>query len=221
MLPPKLSEWPAIKKSFIGLKDAALKGKFLDITVKEATVNTLVAVEIAFWFFVGEVIGRRSLIGYNVWRTFKMYWLFQYFLTECVAKPFDVCVKKWDLFSWSPGQVNKGTDLSLVAVVFCFLAWLSLKCVFTFSKIIKKLTGTNWKNNHHRGKAISIKCFISHRPSVVMVGTVKGVWDPQKARLLSKKASLQTQLENMVFLFIFCYLFQENFQFVFQFTFAY
>ncbi|XP_020627054.1 ATP synthase subunit g, mitochondrial-like [Orbicella faveolata] len=66
MLPPKLSEWPAIKKSFIGLKEAALKGKFLDITVKEATVNTLVAVEIAFWFYVGEVIGRRSLIGYNV-----------------------------------------------------------------------------------------------------------------------------------------------------------
>lgn len=103
MLPPKLSEWPAIKKSFIGLKDAALKGKFLDITVKEATVNTLVAVEIAFWFYVGEVIGRRSLIGYNVWRTFKMYWLFQYFLTECVAKPFDVCVKKMGfvfLVSW-------------------------------------------------------------------------------------------------------------------------
>ena len=66
MLPPKLSEWPAIKKSFIGLKEAALKGKFLDITMKEATVNTLVAVEIAFWFYVGEVIGRRSLIGYNV-----------------------------------------------------------------------------------------------------------------------------------------------------------
>lgn len=66
MLPPKLSEWPAIKESFIGLKDAAFKGKFLDITVKEATVNTLVAVEIAFWFYVGEVIGRRSLIGYNV-----------------------------------------------------------------------------------------------------------------------------------------------------------
>ena len=66
MLPPKLSEWPAIKKSFLGLKDAAIKGKFLDITMKEATVNTLVAVEIAFWFYVGEVIGRRSLIGYNV-----------------------------------------------------------------------------------------------------------------------------------------------------------
>ena len=66
MLPPKMSEWPAIKKSFIGVKDAAMAGKFLDVTVKEACVNTLVAAEIAFWFYVGEVIGRRSLIGYNV-----------------------------------------------------------------------------------------------------------------------------------------------------------
>lgn len=126
MLPPKLSEWPAIKKSFIGLKEAALKGKFLDITVKEATVNTLVAVEIAFWFYVGEVIGRRSLIGYNVWRTFKMYWLFQYFLTECVAKPFDVCVKKIGfgvLVSW-PGKYRTWSDLSLFVIVFCFVAYL-------------------------------------------------------------------------------------------------
>lgn len=64
--PPKMSDWPAIKKSFIGLKNAALAGKFLDVTVKEACVNSLVAAEIAFWFYVGEIIGRRSLIGYNV-----------------------------------------------------------------------------------------------------------------------------------------------------------
>ena len=138
MLPPKLSEWPAIKKSFIGLKEAALKGKFLDITVKEATVNTLVAVEIAFWFYVGEVIGRRSLIGYNLWRSFKIYWLFQCFISECVTKLFDVCVKKkW--IRWSPDQVNKGTDLSLVTVVFCFVACLSLKCVSAFSNVIKNV----------------------------------------------------------------------------------
>ncbi|PFX24453.1 ATP synthase subunit g, mitochondrial-like [Stylophora pistillata] len=66
MLPPKPSDWRAIQKSFLGLKDSAMKGKFLDLTVKEAAANTLVAVEIAFWFYVGEVIGRKSLIGYNV-----------------------------------------------------------------------------------------------------------------------------------------------------------
>lgn len=66
MLPPKPSDWPAIRKSFLGLKESAMKGKFLDVTVKEAAANTLVVVEIAFWFYVGEVIGRRSLIGYDV-----------------------------------------------------------------------------------------------------------------------------------------------------------
>lgn len=73
MAPPKMSDWPAIKKSFMGLKDASLAGKFVDVTVKQACVNTLVAAEIAFWFYVGEIIGRRSLIGYNVWKTFSMH----------------------------------------------------------------------------------------------------------------------------------------------------
>ena len=34
--------------------------------MQEAWVNTLVCAEIAFWFFVGEQIGRRSIVGYNV-----------------------------------------------------------------------------------------------------------------------------------------------------------
>lgn len=43
-----------------------MSGKFLDMTVTQATKNTLVAVEVACWFYIGEIIGRRSLIGYNV-----------------------------------------------------------------------------------------------------------------------------------------------------------
>ena len=66
MAPPKPSDWPAIKKSFANLRKAAMTGKFLDVTVKEAAANTLVVAEIAFWFYVGEIVGRRSLIGYNV-----------------------------------------------------------------------------------------------------------------------------------------------------------
>jgi len=42
-------------------------GKFQDLEVKKAWQNVLVATEVICWFFVGEVIGRRSLIGYNVW----------------------------------------------------------------------------------------------------------------------------------------------------------
>jgi F-type H+-transporting ATPase subunit g len=34
--------------------------------VKQAALNTLVAVEVGCWFYVGEIIGRASLIGYSV-----------------------------------------------------------------------------------------------------------------------------------------------------------
>ena len=56
-------------------------------------------------------------------------------------------------------------------------------------------------------KAIPIKCFVSHRPVSCDGGsvgwakknkkerTLEGVWVPEKARLLSKKAWLQSQFE--------------------------
>lgn len=59
-------QWPEIRKGFTNLYRSTMSGRFLDVTVKEATRNTLVAVEVACWFFVGEIIGRRSLIGYKV-----------------------------------------------------------------------------------------------------------------------------------------------------------
>ena len=48
------------------IKENMLQGKFLDNSVKETAAKGLVAAEICFWFFVGEIIGRGSLIGYNV-----------------------------------------------------------------------------------------------------------------------------------------------------------
>ena len=41
-------------------------GAFLNLTVREAALNTAVAVEVACWFYVGEIVGRGSLIGYAV-----------------------------------------------------------------------------------------------------------------------------------------------------------
>jgi len=41
-------------------------GRFLTNTTKEAAVKVLVGAEIACWFYVGEIIGRGSLIGYDV-----------------------------------------------------------------------------------------------------------------------------------------------------------
>ena len=58
-------------------------------------------------------------------------------------------------------------------------------------------------------QAIPIKCFVSHRPISCDGGsvgqkkekklTLEGVWVPEKAGLLSKKAWLQSQLDNIVF----------------------
>ena len=66
MAPPGPSEFPAIRKGMIEIKDSLLSGKFLENSVKDAAAKGLVAAEVTFWFFVGEIIGRKSLIGYNV-----------------------------------------------------------------------------------------------------------------------------------------------------------
>ncbi len=66
LAPPMPSEFPAIQKSFINIKNSLVKGKFLNLTMKEAAANTLVGVEIFCWFIVGEMIGRKSIVGYNV-----------------------------------------------------------------------------------------------------------------------------------------------------------
>ena len=41
-------------------------GKFRQYTLGQLLQNTLVATEVLMWFFVGEIIGRKSLIGYEV-----------------------------------------------------------------------------------------------------------------------------------------------------------
>lgn len=64
--PPGLSQWPQIKQGLFRLWNSTLTGQFLDVSMREATKNSLVAVEVACWFFVGEMIGRRSIIGYKV-----------------------------------------------------------------------------------------------------------------------------------------------------------
>ncbi|XP_046854276.1 ATP synthase subunit g, mitochondrial-like [Xenia sp. Carnegie-2017] len=66
LAPPMPSQFPLIQKSFVNVKNSLVKGKFLNLTMKEAASNTLVGVEIFFWFIVGEMIGRRSIIGYKV-----------------------------------------------------------------------------------------------------------------------------------------------------------
>merc|ERR1711976_110154 len=64
--PPTPAEFPAVSAGFSNLMKSAATGKYKQVTVKQAWVNTLVTIEIACWFFVGECIGKRSIVGYQI-----------------------------------------------------------------------------------------------------------------------------------------------------------
>ncbi|CAG9796896.1 unnamed protein product [Diatraea saccharalis] len=66
LAPPKLSEMSQIKAGIGKLLTSAKSGAWKQQTVKQATLNTLVGAEVLFWFYVGECIGKRHLVGYDV-----------------------------------------------------------------------------------------------------------------------------------------------------------
>ncbi|CAK9805254.1 ATP synthase subunit g, mitochondrial [Anthophora plagiata] len=66
LVPPKISDIPAIRSGINNLINSAKNKRYLQLTVREAWLNTLVGIEIYCWFFVGECIGKRHLIGYKV-----------------------------------------------------------------------------------------------------------------------------------------------------------
>ncbi|KAJ0182794.1 hypothetical protein K1T71_002163 [Dendrolimus kikuchii] len=66
LAPPKLSEIPQIKAGFAKLLTSAKTGAWKNQTVKQATLNVLVGAEVLFWFYIGECIGKRHIVGYNV-----------------------------------------------------------------------------------------------------------------------------------------------------------
>ena len=66
LTPPGPSQWPQIREGFGNLVNSAIYRKYLDLTVSQAGKNALVTIEVLCWFYIGEVIGRRSLIGYKV-----------------------------------------------------------------------------------------------------------------------------------------------------------
>ncbi|KAG6454941.1 ATP synthase subunit g, mitochondrial [Manduca sexta] len=66
MAPPKLSEIPQIRAGIGKLLSSAKSGAWKDQTVKQATLNVLVGAEVLFWFYIGECIGKRHLVGYKV-----------------------------------------------------------------------------------------------------------------------------------------------------------
>ena len=65
LVPPSPKDIPAIRSGIQKLMHSAKSGSYKQLTVREAWLNTLVAVEVYCWFFIGECIGRRHLVGYN------------------------------------------------------------------------------------------------------------------------------------------------------------
>lgn len=66
LIPPTPAEIPVALQGFKKIIRSAQTGSFKQLTVKEALLNGLVATEVWMWFYVGEIIGKRNIIGYNV-----------------------------------------------------------------------------------------------------------------------------------------------------------
>ncbi|KAF5398232.1 ATP synthase subunit g [Paragonimus heterotremus] len=65
MRPPKIADInPAITQA-MNLLNALKSGRWKSVTVKDGILNAVVTAEVLAWFFVGEIIGRRSIIGYS------------------------------------------------------------------------------------------------------------------------------------------------------------
>merc|ERR1711951_15188 len=66
LTPPGPGEIGQVVRGAGGLVKDALTFRWAQATMKEAAVNTIIVAEIAGWFFIGECIGKGSLVGYQV-----------------------------------------------------------------------------------------------------------------------------------------------------------
>ncbi|XP_034474204.1 ATP synthase subunit g, mitochondrial [Drosophila innubila] len=66
LTPPTPGDIPAIRQSIGNIVKSAKTGSYKNLSVKEAWLNTLVTAEVIFWFYIGECIGKRHIVGYNV-----------------------------------------------------------------------------------------------------------------------------------------------------------
>lgn len=66
LTPPTPGDIPQIRAGIGRLIKGAKSGTWKQLTVRDAWLNTLVAAEVCFWFYMGECIGKRHIVGYNV-----------------------------------------------------------------------------------------------------------------------------------------------------------
>lgn len=64
--PPTPAEIPAAVRSVVQTVDSVVSKRFVNVTVGRAARIVLSSTEVICWFFVGEILGRRSLVGYKV-----------------------------------------------------------------------------------------------------------------------------------------------------------
>ncbi|KDR17689.1 ATP synthase subunit g, mitochondrial [Zootermopsis nevadensis] len=66
LVPPTPADIPQIRSGIQKLLTGFRTGKWKEASVKEAWLNSLVTAEVVLWFFIGECIGKRSIVGYHV-----------------------------------------------------------------------------------------------------------------------------------------------------------
>ncbi|XP_054854449.1 ATP synthase subunit g, mitochondrial [Eublepharis macularius] len=66
LAPPTPVEVPKAVESARALLRAFRAGRLAQLSVREALRNGLVATEVLMWFYIGEILGKRGLVGYNV-----------------------------------------------------------------------------------------------------------------------------------------------------------
>jgi len=66
LTPPTPGDIPAIRAGIGKILSGAKTGAWKNLTVRDAWLNTLVTMEVFFWFYVGECIGKRHLVGYDI-----------------------------------------------------------------------------------------------------------------------------------------------------------
>ncbi|XP_006895447.1 PREDICTED: ATP synthase subunit g, mitochondrial-like [Elephantulus edwardii] len=65
LVPPTPAEIPTVVQR-LKKNSSAQTGRFKQLRVKEALLNSLVATEVWMWFYISKIIGKRGIICYDV-----------------------------------------------------------------------------------------------------------------------------------------------------------